>query len=142
MIEKIVWDGKMLALLLRADYREEGIHFFTPGDYSQQLGYMNRPEGYIIPPHVHNSVPREVQYTKEVLFIKTGRVRVDFYDEDQNYLESRTLSQGDVILLAFGGHGFEMLEASEIIEVKQGPYAGEADKTRFDPISIEQVRLK
>lgn len=132
----------MLALLLRADYREEGIHFFTPGDYSQQLGYMNRPEGYVIPPHVHNAVPREVQYTKEVLFIKTGRVRVDFYDEDQNYLESRTLSQGDVILLAFGGHGFEMLEASEIIEVKQGPYAGDADKTRFDPISIEQVRLK
>ncbi|MDH1262586.1 hypothetical protein [Pseudomonas sp. GD03944] len=142
MIEKIVWDGKMLALLLRADYREEGIHFFTPGDYSQQLGYMNRPEGYVIPPHVHNAVPREVQYTKEVLFIKTGRVRVDFYDEDQNYLESRTLFQGDVILLAFGGHGFEMLEASEIIEVKQGPYAGEADKTRFDPISIDQVRLK
>lgn len=142
MIEKIVWGGKMLALLLRADYREEGIHFFTPGDYSQQLGYMNRPEGYVIPPHVHNAVPREVQYTKEVLFIKTGRVRVDFYDEDQNYLESRTLSQGDVILLAFGGHGFEMLEASEIIEVKQGPYAGDADKTRFDPISIEQVRLK
>ncbi|PIA74455.1 hypothetical protein CDR19_05160 [Ectopseudomonas toyotomiensis] len=142
MIEKIVWDGKMLALILRANYHEDGIQFFTPDDFSQQLGYMNRPEGYVIPPHVHNPVPREVQYTKEVLFIKSGKVRVDFYDENQNYLESRALSEGDVILLAFGGHGFKMLEASEIIEVKQGPYAGEADKTRFEPLATEQVRLK
>lgn len=142
MIEKIIWDGKMLALILRANYRQDGISFFTPDDFSQQLGYMNRPEGYVIPPHVHNPVPREVQYTKEVLFIKSGRVRADFYDEEQNYLESRTLLQGDVILLAFGGHGFEMLEASEIIEVKQGPYAGEADKTRFEPLAVDQVRWK
>lgn len=142
MIEEIVWDGKILALILRSDYRQDGINFFTPDDFSQQLGYMNRPEGYVIPPHVHNPVPREVQYTKEVLFIKSGRVRVDFYDEEQNYLESRSLSRGDVILLAFGGHGFKMLEASEIIEVKQGPYAGEADKTRFEPIATDQVRWK
>jgi mannose-6-phosphate isomerase-like protein (cupin superfamily) len=142
MIEKIIWDGKLLALILRANYRQDGIHFFTPDDFSQQLGYMNRPEGYVIPPHVHNPVPREVQYTKEVLFIKSGRVRVDFYDEEQNYLESRSLFQGDVILLAFGGHGFKMLEASEIIEVKQGPYAGEADKTRFEPLAADQVRWK
>jgi hypothetical protein len=101
---------------------------------------MNRPEGYVIAPHVHNAVPREVQFTKEVLFIKSGKVRVDFYDDDQIYLESRILNQGDVILLAFGGHGFEMLEASEIIEVKQGPYAGEADKTRYNPVSADQVR--
>ncbi len=93
---------------------------------------MNRPLGYVIAPHVHKPVPRQVQFTKEVLFIKTGKVRVDFYNEGQNYLESRVLNQGDVILLAFGGHGFEMLEPSEIIEVKQGPYAGDNDKTRFE----------
>ncbi len=59
-----------------------------------------------------------------------SRVRVDFYDDDQRYLESRILRKGDVLLLAYGGHGFEMLEPTEMIEVKQGPYAGEADKTR------------
>ena len=94
-----------------------------------------------IPPHVHNPVLREVQYTKEVLLIKSGRVRVDFYSDSQTYLESRMLEAGDVILLAFGGHGFEMLEASEIIEVKQGPYAGEADKQRFAPVPAESVKL-
>jgi hypothetical protein len=134
--------GRELALILRHSFFCDGIKFFTPSDFSQQLGYMNRPQGYVIAPHVHNPVLREVQFTKEVLFIKTGKVRVDFYDDNQNYLESRVLHQGDVILLAFGGHGFEMLDPTEMIEVKQGPYAGEADKTRFEPISANQVRLK
>ncbi len=141
MFESIKLGEITLAVILRANYQAEGIQFFTPNHFSQQLGYMKRPRGYVIPPHVHNPVAREVQFTKEVLFIRTGRVRVDFYDDDQNYLESRVLDQGDVVLLAFGGHGFEMLETSEIIEVKQGPYAGESDKTRFSPIPSTQVRL-
>lgn len=141
MIESVILGDITLAVILRANYHAEGIQFFTPDDFSQQLGYMNRPKGYVIPPHVHNSVAREVQFTKEVLIIRTGKVRVDFYDDDQNYLESRILNQGDIVLLAFGGHGFEMLEASEIVEVKQGPYAGESDKTRFSPISSNQIRL-
>ena len=141
MIEHIRHREEVLAIILRANFHSEGIEFFTPAHFSQQLGYMNRPQGYVIPPHVHNPVAREVQFTKEVLIIKSGKVRVDFYDDDQNYLESRILNQGDIVLLAFGGHGFEMLEASEIVEVKQGPYAGEGDKTRFPPISSEQIRL-
>lgn len=141
MTEDILHNGKLLALILRASFRADGIRFFTPDDFSQQLGYMHRPQGYVIPPHVHNAVERSVHYTKEVLFIRSGRVRVDFYDDEQNYLESRILGAGDVILLAFGGHGFEMLEASEMIEVKQGPYAGDADKTRFSPIAANKLRL-
>lgn len=142
MIENICLDGRILATLLRASYHEQGIKFFTPNDYSQQLAYMNRPQGYVIQPHIHNSVPRQVHFTKEVLIIKSGKVRIDFYDELKIYLESRILNPGDVILLAYGGHGFEMLENSEIIEVKQGPYAGDADKTRFSPISNQQIVVK
>jgi len=142
MTEDILHNGKLLALILRTSFRADGIRFFTPDDFSQQLGYMNRPRGYVIPPHVHNAVTRSVQYTKEVLFIKSGKVRVDFYDDEQNYLESRILGAGDVILLAFGGHGFEMLEPTEMVEVKQGPYAGDADKTRFSPIPAAKVRLR
>ena len=103
---------------------------------------MNRPAGYVITPHVHNPVPREVHYTQEVLFIKSGRVRVDFYSDAQDYLESTVLEAGDVILLAYGGHGFEMLEATEIIEVKQGPYAGDKDKTQFDPVAEDQLKYR
>jgi mannose-6-phosphate isomerase-like protein (cupin superfamily) len=141
MIDNILHNGKLLAVILRSGFHAEGIRFFTPDDFSQQLGYMSRPRGYVIPPHVHNPVARSVHYTKEVLFIRSGKVRVDFFDDEQNYLESRVLVAGDVILLAFGGHGFEMLEASEMIEVKQGPYAGDADKTRFEPVAPGKVRL-
>ncbi len=139
--EEIRYQDRLLALILRADYYADGIRFFTPNDFSQQLGYMNRPPGYVIPPHVHNPVAREVQFTKEVVFVKSGRVRIDFYDDDQNYLQSSILDEGDVVLLAYGGHGFEMLEQSELIEVKQGPYAGEGDKTRFLPVSSEMINL-
>lgn len=138
----LVKDGeKTLALILGHGHRGEGIEFFTPNEFSQQLAYMNRPQGYVIAPHVHNPVPREVQFTKEVLLIKSGRVRVDFYTDARSYIESRILQAGDIILLAFGGHGFEMLEASEIIEIKQGPYAGEADKTRFSPVASDDIKL-
>ena len=134
--------GKVISIIIRANYKSENIEFFTPDNFSQQLAYMNREKDYVIPPHVHNPVKREVTYTQEVLFIKSGKVRVDYFDNDKNYLQSGILNQGDVILLSGGGHGFYMLEDSEIIEVKQGPYAGDKDKTRFNPIPEDQVRLK
>ena len=132
-IEHISDGDTDLALIIRHSFRSEGIEFFTPDSYSQQIGYMNRPLGYVIQPHVHNPVRREVQYTNEVLIVRSGRVRVDFYSEQQDYLSSRELATGDIILLIRGGHGFEMLEPTEMVEVKQGPYAGDLDKTRFTP---------
>ena len=142
MIEKIENKAELLAIIIKHNFSESGIHFFTPDDLSQQLAYMNHPSGRIIPPHVHNPVQREVFYTQEVLFLKRGKLRVDFYDDERNYLESRILEAGDVILLASGGHGFEALEEIEMIEVKQGPYAGEADKTRFAGITATDVVVK
>lgn len=141
MIEQIRSGDRLLALKLSNRFCEPGIHFFTPGEFSQQLAFMRHPTGKFIDPHVHNPVPREVQFTQEVLFIRKGRLRVDFYDTDQRYLESRILGPGDVILLIQGGHGFEVLEEVEMIEVKQGPYVGERDKTRFVGIERAQVKL-
>lgn len=141
LVEKLELNKICLALVIKKDYHKNGIQFFTNDNDSQQLGYMNRPEGYEIKPHRHNLVPREVHLTQEVLLIKSGKVRVDFYDNEQNYVTSRILEQGDVILLADGGHGFKMLEQSEIIEVKQGPYCGEMDKVRFSPVDESFVKF-
>ena len=132
MIAEIKHNGEIMAIILRKDFDQPGIHFFTPDSFSQQLAYMHHPAGKIIEAHVHNRVVREVHYTLEVLFIRRGKVRVNFFDNDQKYLESRILEAGDVILLATGGHGFEVLEELEMYEVKQGPYAGDGDKTRFE----------
>ena len=142
MIENITHNNLLLSIIIRAEFQREGIAFFTPDNFSQQLGYMNRPRGYVIPPHVHNLVPREVSLTQEVLYIKSGKVRVDFYDDDKNYIQSSILQKGDVILLAHGGHGFEMMEQSEMIEIKQGPYCGEEDKVRFEHIESHIVEIK
>ena len=131
MIETIEHQNSTFAMIIRGSFSKPGIHFFTPNEFSQQLAYMNHPTGKVIQPHIHNPVPREVQYTCEVLFLKRGRLRVDFYDNDKQFLSSRELVGGDLILLVQGGHGFEVLEEIEMYEVKQGPYAGDADKTRF-----------
>ncbi|MGB4837364.1 MAG: hypothetical protein WBP08_00090 [Saprospiraceae bacterium] len=142
MIKKIEYNNVTLAIIIGYGYKRNGIEFFSDDNDSQQLGYMNRPEGYIIAPHRHNIVERQVHLTQEVLFIKSGKIRVDFYDNDQNYIQSTVLYKGDVILLADGGHGFEMLETSEIIEVKQGPYCGERDKVRFEPVLKSKIIMK
>lgn len=129
--------GETLAIIIKADYKKDGIEFFTPDDYSQQLAYMKHPKGKIIDPHVHNIVKRQVYLTQEVLVIKSGKLRVDFYTNEKEYLESYLLEKGDVILLVSGGHGFEVLEEVEMYEIKQGPYAGDNDKTRFAYQKIE-----
>jgi len=92
---------------------------------------MTRPEGYKIVAHVHNLLVRQVLYTQEVLIIKRGRVKVNLYSSNQEFIDAKILGAGDVILLCGGGHSLEMLEETSMIEVKQGPYAGENDKTPF-----------
>ncbi|MFH0809613.1 MAG: hypothetical protein V2A77_03965 [Pseudomonadota bacterium] len=92
---------------------------------------MKRPAGYSIDPHVHLIADRNIKLTQEVLFVKKGKIRVDLYSNQREFIQSEILSGGEVILLASGGHGFTMLEESEIIEVKQVPYAGDNDKVVF-----------
>ena len=138
-IVEIKYSSKIVAIIIKSEFKTEGVSFFTPGDFSQQLGYMSHPKNKIIEPHVHNKNVRTVTLTQEVLFIKSGKIRVDFYTDTQTYIESKILSSGDVILLASGGHGFECLEPTEMIEVKQGPYSSEVDKTRFNAISKDDL---
>jgi len=142
MIEKIIHDNRLLAIIVSSDFHEEGVHFFTPDDFSQQLAYIQHPAGQEIVPHTHNPVRREVHYTQEVLFIRKGKLRVDFYDDQRNYLESRVLEGGETVLLSGGGHGFEVLEDLAMIEVKQGPYAGDMDKTRFESVDKELLKVE
>ena len=131
MIEEVIRQGVLYALIVRRDFRKPGVHFFTPGDFSQQLGHMSHPAGLKIEPHLHREVFRGVRRTQEVLVIRKGRLRVDFYTDARELVDSRVLEAGDVILLVQGGHGFEVIEACDMIEIKQGPYLGDEDKIRF-----------
>jgi mannose-6-phosphate isomerase-like protein (cupin superfamily) len=124
-------ERQICAIIIRSDFERGGIQFFTPPEFSQQLAYMKHEKGEIIEPHVHNEVNREIVRTQEVLVIKSGKVQVDLYTGKNEYWSSFTLGAGDLILLASGGHGFTMLEPTEMIEIKQGPYLGDQDKVRF-----------
>lgn len=131
-VENIEHAGATLAIIVRSPFRDEGLHFFTPDEYSQQLAFMRHPAGKVIEPHTHVRHERSVEVTQEVLFVRSGLVRVDFFTDDREFVCARTIGSGDAILLASGGHGFTVLEEVEMFEVKQGPYAGDDDKVRFE----------
>ena len=141
-LEIIKKKDKLLAMIIKNNYNCEGVDFITPNEYSQQVAYMHHPAGKIIDAHVHNLVHRNVVQTQEVLFVKKGKLRVDFYDDYEDYLERVILEEGDIILLVSGGHGFTVLEEVEMVEVKQGPYSGEMDKKRFASIEDDKVVYK
>jgi mannose-6-phosphate isomerase-like protein (cupin superfamily) len=142
MKEELIIDGQLCAIVLRADYDQSGIQFFTANELSQQLASMSYKPGKVIPAHTHRPVRREVFYTQEALFIRKGRLRVDFYSAEQEYCRSRILEAGDVILLIAGGHGFEVLEELNMVEVKQGPYAGDKDKLVFASVVPSKLNFE
>ena len=134
-VETIRDGDKTIAIILHGSLRRDGVTFLTPPEYSQQLAFMRHPKGYRIKAHTHKKAPRAVDYTLEVLFIRSGKLRVDLYRDDKSYLQSIVLGADDTVLLVSGGHGLEFLEAAEVIEVKQGPYMGiNLDKEQFDPL--------
>jgi hypothetical protein len=135
-IEEIFDDYRMIAIIVYADYSGESTEFFTPDNFSQQLASIRRKKGEELQAHIHKPVPRNVKYTQETLFIKKGKIEIIFYDENQRYLDTRVLNTGDVVLLVSGGHAFKMLEDTQMIEVKQGPYAGENDKVHFEGANV------
>jgi hypothetical protein len=133
--EEIKYQDKIIAIILRADYQAKEIQFFSPADFSQQLGFLPHKKNHIIPAHFHKTVHREIELTQEVLFLRKGKVEVNFYTNQKEYITSRLLNTGDVIFLCSGGHGFKILEDAEMIEVKQGPYSGkDGDKVTFEGI--------
>jgi cupin fold WbuC family metalloprotein len=120
--------GELIAVVIRKKADPKGIEFFTPPNFSQQVGLLRHRKGSIVKPHVHKMVKREVTVTQEVLHIKRGRIAVFLYDKKGNKIAKRLLKTGDTIILGNAGHGIKVLEESLILEIKQGPYAGVDDK--------------
>lgn len=130
-LEKIMVGDQVLAIVLRKEFSEPGPSFFTPGEFSQQLGMLVHKKGKIVKRHRHKLVRREIFRTQEVLVLLEGKIRVDLYNDRAKKIKTVVLGSGDSILLARGGHKVRVLEDAKIIEVKQGPYAGFDDKEFF-----------
>lgn len=141
MVRQIMKGDQLIAIHIPASYTEPGVNFLTDESATIQLGVLAHGGGKIIASHMHRPVRRESNLTQEVLVIRKGRIRVDFYDNDDEYLESRILGQGDVILLVSGGHGFEVLEDVDMIEVKTGPYVADDDKRIFQARLPDELKF-
>ncbi|KKO18910.1 MAG: hypothetical protein L3J18_00795 [Candidatus Brocadia sp.] len=133
-LEYLYHEGELYSVVLRNSFTSNTIRFFTPDSFSQQLGYLPHKKGNIIKPHKHKINKREILYTHEVILLKKGKVKVNFYKNEKTYVDSEMLNEGDIILLCGGGHGFELLEDTIMIEIKQGPYVGLDDKERFEGV--------
>jgi len=124
LIEHIQHQGQVYAIVVRWDYEPDGVQFVTSSENSLQVGVLKHPYGAVIKPHFHKSSPKEIKEIQEVLLIQRGKVVAKFYDEQNNEVAHVTLQAGDTVLLLAGGHGFEIIEDTKMIEVKQGPYYG------------------
>jgi hypothetical protein len=129
--------GGMLALVVRSNFKVDGVEFFTGPENSLQLGLMSRTSATPARPHVHLPVERQVHDTQEVLLIRSGTCLVSIYDSQGEPVSEVRLYSGDVILLVSGGHGIDFEQDCELLEIKQGPYVAAIDK-----LPLEQVRVQ
>ena len=132
MIQNITYKNKTLAIIIKSSYiKKTGVNFFTNNRMIQQVAYMNHSKNTLIQPHLHKKIKREITGTSEVLIILNGKMKINFYNQKKKYLFSKFASKNDIIILINGGHGFKMLENCKFIEVKQGPFFQNKDKTKF-----------
>ena len=123
-------DGNIMAIVIPTTHQANGIEFFTKDEDYMQVACMGHPAGHKIDPHYHNKFPRTVDYTCESLIIRRGRLKVTLYD-DLKPIHVFQIGSGDILTMYSGGHGFDVVEDVDMVEIKQGPYLGVNDKTRF-----------
>ena len=124
-------DGKALAWVVRADYSPPGVHFVGGPEHPIQLGVNTYQAGEEVRPHIH--LPREtvVREAEEVVHVDRGQVSVDLYDPSGKKVRTLGLVSGDTIFFVGGGHGLRAIGDTRIIEVKQGPYQGQAHDKKY-----------
>lgn len=130
-VERICWEGKPLAYIIRSDLLPDQTVFITPPELKQQVGFVAYAKGGEITRHLHLPLERHLIGTSEVLVLRKGRCLIDVYNDDRQLVGTRELRAGDVMLMVGGGHGFRMLEDTVFLEIKQGPYTGLQEKERF-----------
>ena len=143
MIKKIFYKKKLLAIIVNSNkIKKNGVNFISPENFPHQVGFINHKSGYEVLPHTHKNFLRKIYKTSEVLFVKNGILRVDFYVNKKKYLFSKILKKEDLIILNEGSHGFKVIKKCQLIEIKQGPFFKTLDKIRFKKIDEKKIKIK
>jgi hypothetical protein len=126
-------NGVMLARYIPGSAWAEGLLFFSKDEEFVQVGTWNYPKGKVLQAHIHNIVPRTINRTQEVIFVRKGSIEATIYDLDGVFVTKLNVIAGDVLILLSCGHGYIVTEdETEVLEVKNGPYMGaEIDRTRI-----------
>ncbi len=124
-------DNILTSIIIRREYQPTETTFVTSPDLAQQVGFVVYPAGGVIKRHLHKNIDRQNISSSEALIVRQGRLEIDIFDQNKVLLATRELQAGDFVLMVSGGHGFRILEATILLEVKLGPYAGPSDKELF-----------
>ena len=94
------------------------------------MATWNYNTGKHLKAHGHKIAERLSNRTNEVLFVKNGKVEATFYDEDDQVVSKSIINSGDIVIIYAGGHAYNILvDKTEVLEIKNGPYPGlEKDK--------------
>jgi len=123
--------GGVLYAIATTRPAEGTVGFVTPESAPLQVGVLDRPAGYVVAAHTHPATAPGTGQVSEFLYVESGRLRVDLFDERWQPLGACVLAAGDHIVMFRGGHGAEVLETVRLIEVKQGPVAGGGAAKQF-----------
>lgn len=122
--EEISYQGKLIALIIHPTKLPPGVHFVSPLNSPLQVGTIVKKKNEHIRAHTHNEPVKTVRETQEVLCIEKGKLKMYLYAPNGKLIYEGIIKTGDKVMLASGGHGFDVLEDTVIFEVKQGPYPG------------------
>lgn len=112
---------------------KDGLNFFSEDGDFIQVGVWGYGTGKKLKAHIHNEVVREVVWTQEVLFVRSGKLRANIFNTSEEKVAELEVNAGDLIILLRGGHGYDILEdGTQVLEIKNGPYVGpDLDRRRF-----------
>ncbi len=133
MVEKITANEEIIAIIVRNEFKPNGVNFITPEYFPLQMGVSSYNKGSLLRPHIHLQRERIILDTQEMVHVQHGKLELSLFDTKGTLIKTLILETGDSVFFSAGGHGWKTLEDSTIIEVKQGPYIGvEQDKTHID----------
>ena len=122
MITKFIYKNKVYAEIIRAKAKSDRTRFFSDAKSSFQFGFVAHKKGYTENPHYHRKIKRIINDCQQVLFVQQGKIQVKFFDSKKKLIKSILIKKGDSINILQGIHLIKVLQDSQCITVKQGPF--------------------
>lgn len=119
-MEKIIYKNTLIAIWVKK-LKNGPVPLTDPRQPLQVLTHKRRAGKYT-KAHAHAPKKRITQRLQECLVVLKGKIKVDLYDSKNKFFKSIYVSSGEAVIFMGGGHAVHILENTELIEVKNGPF--------------------